>query len=148
MKTTTYILIATLAGFSVTGALAQSKTPADHPFVKALGLEQITERHHYYGDDLHGVTADGVPVEIEFDRDGEIEEVDVESREGLPISAVSSLIPQAVLEHDQFPVDAHVKTLDIDDRDKIEIEGYLANGQEFEAEFTFDGRLLELDIDD
>ena len=65
-----------------------------------------------------------------------------------PLAAVEALVPEAVRGNANFPTGALLDELEIKRDGRIGMEGFLADGREFDAEFTAAGELIELDIDD
>lgn len=118
--------------------------------VTALGLTDIQIREKpkaEYGRDVRATLPSGSQVEIELDRDGRIEEIEAKGNALFPVSDVRSLIPQTVLSNSSFPADATLEKIEFGKDGRIELEGRLKDGREFEAEFTRDGVLIELDVD-
>ncbi|MCX8995547.1 PepSY-like domain-containing protein [Rhizobiaceae bacterium BDR2-2] len=139
---------AVAAALAVPGLSAAQDLP---PAVSALGLTDVQvhgKRHADYGRKIHGTLPGGTRVEIELDRNGEIEEVEARGRGLFPIAEIRSLIPEAVQSNSSFPADARVEKIEFEHNGRIEIDGRLANGREFDAEFTADGQLIEFDVDD
>lgn len=118
---------------------------ADVPaVVNQLGLMDIEvhDRKHRHRN-IEGRLPDGTRVEIDLERSGNVEEVEARGRTGFAASAVESIVPAAVREHQSYPADARFHKLELHDGRRVEIEGYRPDGSEFKAEFTADGRLIE-----
>lgn len=144
------ILLATVlaAGLAHPGMPAAQELPQS---VMGLGLSDIQIRQKprvEYGRDVYGTLPGGARVEIELDRNGAIE--DIKAREGrlFPIAAIRSLVPAPVLGSPSWPADATLERIEFERDGRIEIEGRLADGRKFEAEFAADGRLIDFDTDD
>ena len=100
-----------------------------------------------HGAALEGVLPDGSAIEIELSKDGRVEEIDSRSAEGFTPNSVSSLIPAAIFSEPRFPKEMRLDKIDYDDG-IMEIDGRDSLGKEFEAEFTYEGKLLDIDIDE
>lgn len=136
--------IALLILASTSPVLAQA--PAD-PVIRLLGLTDVSvhpKKHHHYGSELHARLPGGAWVELDLNGSGEVEEIDSDSG-GFPVSAVQALLPEAVKANPSFPKDAVLYKLELDH--KIEMEGRLADGRKFDAEFSPDGHVIEFDTD-
>lgn len=136
--------VALLILASASAALAQA--PAD-PAIRLLGLTDVSvhpKKHHHYGSELHGRLPGGAWVELDLSSSGEVEEID-SGNGGFPVSAIQALLPEAVKANPSFPKDAILYKLELDH--KIEMEGRLADGRKFDAEFGHDGRVIEFDTD-
>lgn len=141
------LLTAAVAALAFPSLLAAQDLPES---VTALGLTDIQFREKprsEYGRDVHGTLPGGARVEIELDRDDRIEEIEAKGTGLFPVSEIRSLIPAAVLSNSSFPADATLEKIEFERNGRIEIEGRLASGREFEAEFAGDGTLIELDVD-
>lgn len=145
-------MIRKIAALSLTATLAlPGLALAQAPDAPALlGLTDVQTREKpraEYGSDLTGTLPGGAVVKVELDADGRIEEV--ESRGAFfPIGAVDALVPEAVRNHAQWPKEATLDKIEFDRDGRIEIDGLLADGREFDAEFAADGQLIEFDTDD
>ncbi|MFC3059148.1 hypothetical protein [Paenirhodobacter populi] len=116
-----------------------------------LGLSDVQVRdkkHSDYGRVILGTLPGGARIAVELDREGRVEEIEGRRGDRFPVSAVAPLIPEAVRANPSWPADAVLEKLDFDHHDRIEIEGRLADGREFDAEFARDGRLIDFDTDD
>jgi len=133
-------------------ALAQ-EAPAGHrpegmpAVVQQLSLSEASihpKRRKRSGQEVHGKLPDGTWVEIDLDRNGNVEEVEADGKTGFAANTVEPLAPAAVRNNTSYPADAFFQKLEFNRGNRIEIEGYRRDGTKFEAEFTADGRLLEL----
>lgn len=118
--------------------------------VTDLGLTdiQIHEKPNAkYGRRVLGTLASGSRVEIDLDGDDGIEDVEARGKDLFPIAAIRSLVPAPVLGNASWPADARLKKIEFESGGRIEIEGHLADGQEFDAEFAADGLMLDFDTD-
>ena len=127
------------------GALAQDDRAS--ALIDTLGLTEPRFEDDRRNPDLHGALPGGVQVEIEFHRDGSVEEIEAAGREPFPASAIAPLLPEAVRNAPEWPADARLWSIEFD-ADGIEIEGVDASGRAFESEFASDGSLLDHEIDD
>lgn len=140
--------------FFLTAALSTQALAGTTPDIAAkLGLtdvETIAKKKEHYGQLLIGTLPDGARIEIELDRDGVVEEIEPYHHHGNGFAAksVEALIPAAVLGNASYPKDATLYRLELDHDDHIEMEGRLASSEKFKAEFSFDGKLLEMKTDD
>lgn len=110
------------------GLLAAQDLPAA---VTALGLTDIEIREKpraEYGRNVHGTLPGGTRVEVELDRNGEIEEIEARGRGRFPAETVRSLIPAAVLANSSWPADATLEKVEFERGGRIEIEGHLDDG--------------------
>lgn len=145
-------MIRKIAVLSLSAALALPVVAlAQAPDAAALlGLSDVQTREKpraEYGRDLTGTLPGGAMVKVELEADGRIEEV--EARGTLfPIAAIDPLVPEAVRAHAQWPKDATLDKIEFERDGRIEIDGRLADGRDFDAEFTAGGELIEFDIDD
>ncbi|WP_295808767.1 hypothetical protein [uncultured Nitratireductor sp.] len=101
-----------------------------------------------YGRRVRGSLPNGVRVEVDLDGDGIIEDVEARGNGLFPIGEIQSLVPSAISDNASWPTDAQLEKIEFERGGGIEIEGVLADGREFDAEFAADGRMLEFDIDD
>lgn len=147
MKRTTSIL-AIAACFATLGvAVAQNLPKA----VTDLGLTEIQIREKpkaEYGRRVAGVLPSGARVEVDLNSDELIEDVESRGNDLFPISEIYSLVPVAVVENASWPADARLEKIEFERDGRIEIEGRLSDGREFDAEFAADGRMLDFDTDD
>lgn len=135
------------AGIAVPGLAAAQTLPEP---VATLGLSDVEFRQKprvEYGSYVYGTLPGGARIEIELDRDGAIEEIEARGRGLFPVAEIRSLIPAPVLENASWPADAMLEKIEFERNGRLEIEGLLADGREFEAEFAADGRLIDFDID-
>jgi len=136
------------ASLAVPGVPAAQDLPAN---VLGIGLTDIQiheKKQAHYGRTVLGTLPGGTRVEIDLDRHGGIEEVETRGRGLFPIAEIRSLIPDAVATHGSFPADASLEKIEFEHDGRIEMEGRLANGRKFDAEFTASGELIEFDTDD
>lgn len=139
---------AVVAALSLPSVAAAQPVPA---VLDPLGLSDVQVRdkkHAEYGRSVLGTLPGGARVEVDLDRDGRIEEIEGRRGDRFPVSAVEMLIPEAVRANASWPADAQLEKLDFDHHDRIEIEGRLSDGRDFDAEFGTDGRLIDFDTDD
>src|SRR5690606_4763364 len=108
--------------------------------VTGLGLTDIQVRERPRAESRHvrGTLPSGTRVEVDLDRNGKIEEIEARGDGLFPISEIVSIVPQAVLDSPTWPADAQLEQIEFKRGGRIEIEGRLADGQEFEAEFSAD----------
>jgi len=119
--------------------------------VSDLGLSDIEIREKprvEYGRRIQATLPSKARVEIELDGKDAIEDIEARGKDLFPVSDIRSLIPAPILENAQWPADARLEKIEFERDGRIEIEGRLADGREFDAEFAADGRMLDLDIDD
>lgn len=117
-------------------------------FAEDLGMTaiEVHDKGHNYGANIRGILPGGAAVEIEVDRHGVVEEIEARDRQGFPAGAIESLMPVEVTGAAAYPRDARFEKVELDG--DFEIEGWDADGRKFDAEFTSDGRLIEMDYDD
>ncbi|MCC2597517.1 PepSY domain-containing protein [Pusillimonas sp. MFBS29] len=136
------------AGLAIPGiTLAQDLPKA----VSDLGLSNIEIREKpraEYGRRIRATLPSNAKVEIELDGKDAIEDIESRGNDLFPIADIRSLVPAPILENKQWPADARLEKIEFERDGRIEIEGRLADGQEFDAEFSADGRTLDFDIDD
>jgi hypothetical protein len=123
-------------------ALAQTLPDHATSIVEQL---KLTEVRWHPGDkqaDMDAILA-GVPVEIDFHRNGQLDEI--EADHGMvPLSALAPLLPTSLAAQTSLTADALVEKIEFDT--EIDMNGRLASGAEFEAEFSRSGALIELDV--
>ncbi|MGV1989189.1 hypothetical protein ACQZ5N_21440 [Agrobacterium sp. 22-221-1] len=116
--------------------------------VRQLGLSDIDVYNNPgHGEHVRGKLPDGSWVKVDFDRRRALEEVESDDHTGFKAKAVESLIPAAVRASPSYPADALLWKVEFDDDDRIEMKGRRTDGMRFEAEFTTDGRLVEIKKD-
>lgn len=120
----------------------------DHPpLVEELGLTGA-ETVSVGADGRHvtGALPGGQRVELDFNAEGALEDIEAEGDEGFPAEAVAAAVPEAIRANPDYPADALFDELDLDDGG-LELEGTRGDGQRFEAEFAADGQLLEMKME-
>ncbi|KRE00345.1 hypothetical protein ASE63_09780 [Bosea sp. Root381] len=136
------------AAFAYPGMLAAQELP---PSISGLGLTDVQIRqkpHVEYGSNVYGTLPGGARIKIELERNGTIEEIEARGRGLFPIDQIRSLVPAPVLKSPSWPADAMLEKIEFERGGRIEIEGRLADGREFDAEFEADGRVIDFDTDD
>jgi hypothetical protein len=136
------------AALAYTGTLAAQELPQP---VTGLGLTDIQIREKpraEYGRNVYGTLPGGARVKIDLDGKGIIEDIEARGRELFPIAAIRSLVPAEVLKNTSWPADATLEKIEFKRDGRVEIEGRLADGRKFDAEFSADGRLTDFDTDD
>jgi hypothetical protein len=136
------------ATFACPGLLAAQTLPRS---ISGLGLTDVQIRqkpHIEYGSDVYGTLPGGARVKIELRRNGTIEEIEARGRGLFSVDQIRSLIPAAVLRNSSWPAAATLSKIEFERGGRIEIEGRLADGRKFDAEFAADGRLIDFDTDD
>ena len=116
-----------------------------------LGLEdvQIREKQRAeYGSRVRGTLPSGARIEIDLDQDGMIEDIEARGNDLFPVADIQSLIATTITENSMWPADAQLEEIEFERDGIVDIEGRLANGNEFDASFAADGRLLDFDTDD
>ncbi|HHX81591.1 MAG TPA: hypothetical protein GX696_01235 [Pseudomonadaceae bacterium] len=119
--------------------------------VADLGLEdvQIREKQRAeYGSRVRGTLPSGARIEIDLDQDGMIEDIEARGNDLFPVADIQSLIATTITENSMWPADAQLEEIEFERDGIVDIEGRLANGNEFDASFAADGRLLDFDTDD
>jgi hypothetical protein len=101
-----------------------------------------------YGRNVLGTLPDGSQVKIDLDRNGVIKEIEARGNGLFPVTAIKSLIPASVAENKSWPADARLEKIEFESAGRIEIEGRLSDGREFDAEFAVDGLMTDFDTDD
>lgn len=134
------LLTATLV---LTPALALAAE--DHPpLVEELGITGAeTVSAGADGQNITGALPGGQRVELDFDAEGALEDIEAEGEEGFPAEAIAAAVPEAIRANPDYPADAMFHEIDLDD-DGVEFEGTRGDGQRFEAEFAADGQLVEM----
>lgn len=142
----------TFSAVAISACLAVPAIAQDIPApISKLGLTNIEIREKpiiEYGRRVYGTLPGGALVEIELNGDDVVEDIDAQSRDLFPVEEIQSLIPTPVAENTSWPADARLESIDFDNDGRIEIEGRLSDGREFDAEFDADGTMIEFDIDD
>ncbi len=116
--------------------------------VDVLGLSDARYEDDRRNPDLLGALPTGEPVQVEFSRSGAVEEIEAPGRGDFPAEAVAPLLPAAVRNSPDWPAEARLWAVDLEDDGAVEIEGMTPDRRPFEAEFAPDGRLLEMSYDD
>ena len=147
MKGIASSIVAAVCLVSMGSAIAQElpKTVTD------LGLSdvQIREKPNAkYGRRISGTLPSGFRVEVDLNGDNAIEDVEARGNTLFPVADIQTLVPEPVLKNTAWPSDATLEKIEFERNGNIELEGRLADGREFDAEFAADGQMLELDIDD
>lgn len=130
------------------GMLAAQDLPQS---VLGLGLTEVQIRqkpHIEYGRYVYGTLPGGARVKIELEQNGDIEEIEARGRGLFSIDQIRSLVPAPVLGNSSWPAGATLEKIEFERGGRIEIEGRLADGRKFDAEFAADGRLIDFDTDD
>ncbi|MDO5614157.1 MAG: hypothetical protein Q4G14_13085 [Paracoccus sp. (in: a-proteobacteria)] len=110
--------------------------------ISALQLTDVTRR----GNDLSGTLPGGQIVELDFDRNGHLEEIEARNPRLIPISAVAAILPETLRNAERFPIDGEFEKIDFD-HDSTEIEGRDAQNRPFEADYDTAGNLLKWELD-
>lgn len=116
-----------------------------------LGLTDIQIREKpnpEYGRRVAGMLPSGARVEVDLNSRNEIDDIEARGNALFPAADIRGLVPAAVLQNEAWPTDAKLEKIEFERDGRVEIEGRLASGQEFDAEFAADGRVLEFDTDD
>lgn len=143
-----FVAAALATTFACPRMLAAQDLP---PSILELGLTDIQIRqkpHTEYGRYVYGTLPGGARIKIELEQNGTIEEIEARGRGLFPIDQIRSLVPAPVLRSTSWPADATLEKIEFERGGRIEIEGRLADGRKFDAEFAADGRLLDFDTDD
>lgn len=141
-------IVAVAACLVTLGSAAAQDLPQS---VTDLGVTdiQIHEKPRAeYGRNVLGTLPDGSQVEIDLDRNGVIKEIEARGNGLFPVTAIKSLIPASVAENKSWPADAKLEKIEFESAGRIEIEGRLSDGREFDAEFAVDGLMTDFDTDD
>ncbi|KGJ03866.1 hypothetical protein SAMN04487972_1152 [Paracoccus halophilus] len=94
------------------------------------------------GPDLRGRLPGGTMVEIDFHRDGTLEEIEVGGSDLAPVSEVRAILPDILLNAERFPVDGRFEKIELES-DGFEFEGVDAQGNWVEAEYAPNGELRD-----
>jgi len=121
-------------------ALAQIPAGAEE-VIRLLGLTNIRLHPDERGPDATGTLPGGVLVELDFYRDGTLEEIETDGRALAPFAALAPVLPEA-LQKDEKLAGSTIEQLEFDN-DGIEIEGRDRDGNRFKAEYTASGELRE-----
>lgn len=141
-------ILAIVACLALPGVAAAQDLPRS---VTDLGLTDIQIREKpnpEYGRRVRGNLASGSLVEVDLNGNDVIEDIEARANDFFPIADIQALIPEAVSSSPSWPADAVLEKIEFESDGRIEIEGRLVDGREFEAEFAADGRLLDFDTDD
>lgn len=111
-----------------------------------LALSEVRIHPQDEGPDLSGRLPGGAWIELDFHRDGTLEDLQAEEDRPAPIAEVAAMLPDPLLAGDRFPRDARFERIELDD-DGFELEGRDAEGRWFKAEYDRDGRLEEWEAD-
>ncbi|RJE86414.1 hypothetical protein [Paracoccus onubensis] len=110
---------------------------------------EIREKPHAeYGRRVNGTLPGGSVVEIDLNGDDVIEDIEARGNDLFAPADIRALIPAEIMENESWPADARFEKIEFESDGRIEIEGRLADGREFDAEFAADGRMIEFDTDD
>lgn len=141
-------LLALLGALTVTAAQAQ--TPTSDEMSRAIDLLNLTDvavHPQPKGPDVTGDLPGGHRVELDFHRHGgALEEIEAEDHRLFPADAIAALVPDTVRGHRLYPTSGLIEKIEFE-TDKIEIEGRTVGGQDFKAEFTPAGHLLDYKLD-
>lgn len=144
-----FVSILAIAGSLATPGIAIAQ---DLPHsVNELRLTDIEIREKpvaEYGRRVRGTLPGGARVEIDLNGKNEIEDIEARGNALFPMAEIRSLVPAPILGNASWPADARLEKIEFENDGRIEIEGRLADGREFEAEFAADGQLLDFDTDD
>lgn len=152
--TSTAALIALIAGLAgpvmaQDAAAPQSDTAAaDLPApLAALNLNKLRSETGRDGiREIEGFTADGVEIEVKIDMAGNL--IKVEAEDGaLPAALIEALLPQAVRDHEATGLFVRIDEIR-QHGGFLRIEGRQAGGEDVEAVFDAEGRLIGLELDD
>lgn len=116
-----------------------------------LGLTDMEIRekpHAEYGRRIRGALPGGSLIEIDLTGDDVIEDIEARGNDLFPLASIGGLVPTEVAEHETWPADAALEKIEFENDGRIEIEGRLADGRMFDAEYAADGSVIEFDIDD
>jgi len=136
------------ASIAYPGILAAQDLPRS---ILDLGLTDIQVRQKpqiEYGRNVYGTLPGGARIKIGLERNGTIEEIEARGPGLFPIDQIRSLVPDPVLKSTSWPAGASLEKIEFERDGLIEIEGRLADGRKFDAEFAADGRLIDFDTDD
>jgi hypothetical protein len=101
-----------------------------------------------YGRRVLGTLPGGARIEIELDGKNAIEDIEARGSGLFPISEIRDLVPAPVRDSPGWPADAQLEKIEFESDGRVEIEGRLVDGREFEAEFSAEGLLLDFDTDE
>ncbi|MDO5620670.1 MAG: hypothetical protein Q4G24_04290 [Paracoccus sp. (in: a-proteobacteria)] len=136
------LIVSTLTALALTvPAVAQTTFNADSA-TAALQLTEVSKR----GDDLTGRLPSGQVVELEFRRDGSLEEIEARNPRLVPVAAVTALLPQQLLSAERFPADGQFENISFD-RDGYEFEGRDAQDRKVEIKYNSSFALVEYELD-
>lgn len=122
-----------------TPVLAQD-IPADiMAFAETIGLEEVRWHPGREQADLDGILG-GTPVELDFHRDGALEEIEGRHDGLFDAALVEPVLPQALIQSADYPKGAQLTKVELKE-DEYELEGRTAEGAWFEAKYRRDGTL-------
>jgi len=139
--------VLTLALVASSGAVIAQTLPQS---LTGLGLTDVEVKDKAvssFGTNVRGTLPSGARVAIDLDGDGKVQEVEAIGRDTFTIDTVESLLPPAIVANADWPADARFESIDFDSNGRVEIEGLLPDGRDFDAEFSADGELIGFDED-
>jgi hypothetical protein len=128
---------------SGTTVMAQNMPSDVSDMIAKIRLEEVKWHPGDKQADLEGKLA-GTWVEIDFHRDGGLEEIETKHGGLFPASAIAAIVPEVLASSADYPSDASFTKIEFD-ADQYEIEGRTAQGEWFEAKFDGRGRLEKWD---
>lgn len=142
----TAAMIALIAGLAMPAMAQVSNGDLPAPLA-ALNLNNLRSETGRDGiREVEGLTADGVEIEAQIDMAGNLLKVDADDG-ALPAMLIEALVPQAARDHEAFGLFVRIDEIK-QHAGHIEIEGRQANGEDIEAIFDPENRLVKLDLDD
>lgn len=151
MTRTTFALSAVLAALLTSPGIASDRlarfdAEAARAVADRLGLTEVSVHPDDKGADLEGRLPGGLWIELDFHRDGSLEDLEADKHALIPVSEVVAVLPEALLSADRFPADALFEKIELED-DGYEIEGRDAQGRWFKADYDRHARLEEWKFD-
>ena len=142
-----FVAIVLAATLVYPGMIAAQDLPRSVQELRLTDIQIRQKPYIEYGRYVYGTLPGGARIKIELEQDGTIEEIEARGHGLFPIDQIRSLVPPAVLKSTSWPADATLEKIEFKRGGRIEIEGRLADGRKFDAEFVADGRLLDFDTD-
>ncbi|MDS9469886.1 hypothetical protein RGQ15_20225 [Paracoccus sp. MBLB3053] len=106
-----------------------------------LSLTDLDVHPDEKGSDATGTLPSGTRVELDLHRNGKLDKIEARGHQTMPLADLMPLMPTQFSAPSLTP-QSPITKLEFDD-DHLEIEGRTGDGQEFKAEFSASGRLLE-----
>lgn len=108
--------------------------------LRSLGLTDLRDRKDDGERRIGGRLADGTELRIEYDRDGQIEEIETGRGGTVPADLLSRILPPTLMQAEEYRSITRVTDVEID-RDEVKVEGFTAEGAKIEIEASPSGAI-------